>query len=208
MATELELKLHLTNAELIKDIVSDAEIRSYMREEFKETEMHARYYDTPDWDLYKAGYMLRIRSENERILVSLKKGRIDNEDDNGLCVRKKWMCETPDIENSIANLVADGAPKEIASLTAGKPLVNICRDDFTRTSAILYMEEGVVVELSMDVGTTHAGDKEGPILEMELEVLAGSLVAMQPFCRALGERYGLMPETTTKYEKSYALACG
>ncbi len=206
MATEVEIKLHLNSADQIEDIINDAEIRSFMREDFKRTVLCAKYYDTPEWDLYKAGYMLRIRSDEERVIVSLKKGTIDKTENIGLCIRHQWICETPEIDGALEHLIACGAPEEILELTHGKELVNICRDDFTRTSAILYLEEGVVLELAMDTGVTHAGDKTGDVLEMELEVLFGSINGARPFCDALGKRYGLVPETTTKYEKSYALA--
>lgn len=206
MAIEVEIKLHLRDAAQIDEIISDEEIRGFMREDFRRVEMCAKYYDTPDWDLYKAGYMLRIRSDDEHVIVSLKHGTIDKGENIGLCVRKQWICETPEIDGAIEHLIACGAPEEITELTRGKELINICRDDFTRTSAILYLDEGVVLELAMDTGVTHAGNRTGDILEMELEVIFGSLNAVRPFCHALGERYGLMPETTTKYEKSYALA--
>lgn len=206
MATEVEIKLHMKDVSQIEDIINDEEIRSSMREDFRRVNMCARYYDTPDWDLYKAGYMLRIRSEDERVIVSLKRGTIDKAENIGLCIRQQWICEIQEIEGAIGNLRACGAPREIEELTAGKELVNICYDEFIRTSAILYLEDGIVLELAMDTGVTHAGSKTGEILEMELEVIFGNINAVRPFCEALSMRLGLMPETTTKYEKSYALA--
>ncbi len=208
MATETEIKLHLNDVSQITEILNDPLVTEHMREPSRQTKMLTRYYDTENWDLYRAGYMLRIRSEEERNIVSLKQGKIDISKHNGLCLRRKWICESPELEGAIDHLIGCGAPEEIASLTEGKPLVNVCSGDFSRSSVMLYMDEGVVVELSLDVGEFHVGEKTAPIQELELEVIFGSLNAVLPFSEALRAKYELEPESMTKYERCFALANG
>jgi len=132
VATETEIKLHLNKASQIEEIMRDELIADHMREPARIIKMQTKYYDTPDWDLYKAGYMLRIRSENDNmVIVSLKRGSIDRQHNNGLCLRKKWICESPEINGAIEHLIACGAPDTLADLVGEKPLVSVCHADFT-----------------------------------------------------------------------------
>lgn len=207
MATEVEIKLHMNDSSQIDDIMSDPDVRDHMREDFKRVNMMTKYYDTPDWDLYKAGFMLRIRTEDERVIVSLKEGTIDKEEKAGLCVRHQWICSSQEIEGVIDRLISCGAPWKIAEITAGKPIVNVCSAEFTRTLALLYLEEGIVLELAMDIGTINAGGQSSDLLEMELEILYGKVNFVRPFVDALGDRHSLTPATQTKLDKGYELAC-
>ena len=207
MPTEYEIKIHLPDNSIIDRLINDEYVTRYLKEGFVRTPMSARYYDTADWDLYKAGYMLRIRQEGlSNIVASLKHGTVDKGDHAGLCVRRKWLCTANSIAGAGSSLLSCGAPEEFGDLIDGKQLIETCYDEFTRTSAILYMEEGLVTELAIDEGTMHVQGKTAPILEMECEIIFGGIQELKPFADGISALYGLTPELTTKYEKAYALA--
>ena len=206
MPTEYEIKIHLPSKSVIDKLINDQYVTRYLKEGFVRTPMSARYYDTPDWDLYKAGYMLRIRQEGQNVVASLKKGTVDKGDHAGLCIRRKWLCTATSIAAAGSSLLNCGAPEDFGAIIEGKQLIETCYDEFTRTSAMLYMEEGLVTELSIDEGTMHVQGRDAPILEMECEIIFGGIQELKPFADGISERYGLEPELTTKYEKAYLLA--
>jgi len=208
MPTEIEIKIQMPDEDVIGRIMTDENVTRFIREDFSVHHMHTVYYDTPDWDLCREGFMLRIRSDGVRMVASLKHGGVDTGEHAGMCIRTKWICTATEIDTAVESLMNAGAPERFYELTRGKPIVETCRADFARTSNILYLPEGLRVELAMDRGTMEAGGNAGPILEMELELLFGRVGSLQPFVSALSETYGLVPETRTKYEKAYILATG
>ena len=208
MSTEIEIKVKIPDEDVIGRIMTDENVTRFIREDFSVGHMHTIYYDTPEWDLYKNGFMLRIRSDGMHIVASLKHGSVDKSEHPGRCIRSKWICTATEIDNAVESLMNAGAPEQFYEITKGKPIVESCRADFTRTSNILYLPEGLRVELAMDLGTMYSGENSRSILEMELEILFGNVGSLLPFVDTLSDAYGLEPETYTKYEKAFALSKG
>lgn len=205
MSTEVEIKVKIPDEDLIARIQRDDNVTRFIREDFSVDKMHTVYYDTPDWDLCRNGFMLRIRSNGVHMVASLKHGSVDKTVHPGRCIRSKWICTSTEIGSAIESLMNAGAPDLFYEITKGKPIVESCHADFTRTSNILYLPEGLRVEMAMDHGTMYAGNNSAPILEMELEILFGTVGSLLPFVDSLSETYGLTPELHTKYERAYAL---
>ncbi|MGI5935606.1 MAG: inorganic triphosphatase [Oscillospiraceae bacterium] len=206
MPTEVEIKINIPDKSVISRIQQEEYVTRFVRDGFHVEEMHTIFYDTPDWDLCREQFMLRMRSSGQTGCLSLKHGCVSKGGSPGLCIRRKWVCTTTEIETAIESLLNAGAPERLKELTRGKPLIERARADFTRTSALLHMPEGLRVELAMDEGEISVGELRAPVLEMELEVLFGNIESLRPFCDGLSERYGLSPALTTKYEKAFALA--
>lgn len=208
MPTEIEIKMAMPTLETIDEIQHDEYLTRFVQDGFSTERQHNIYYDTPDWALYHEGFMLRIRDNGVQKIVSLKRGTVDKHERAGLCVRRNWICVSPEINVAIGSLINAGAPGILDELTRGKPLVESCHAIFNRTSAMLYLPEGLRVELAMDEGEMTVNGNVRTIFEMELEVLFGNVASLRPFCDGLTERHHLSPELTTKYEKAYALAHG
>lgn len=206
MPTETEIKLQMDDPSIIQKVQESEFVTRFIREGFQTIQMHSVYYDTPNWDLFNAGYHLRIRSDGTMVVASLKQGSIDKEKHKGLCIRKKWLCTAESVDTAIDRLLMLGAPEELRAIVGNRPLLESASATFTRTQNTLYMENGQVAELAMDNGTLSAGGKTMPFLEMELEILFGNLNAFHPFCDGLSQRFGLSPAVLTKYEKAHQMA--
>lgn len=208
MPTETEIKLSMPARNVITDIQNDEYVTRFVRDGFSTERLHTVYYDTPDWDLYSQGFMLRIRDNGVQKIVCLKRGTVDKRGHLGRCIRRKWICTSSNINGAIDNLLNAGAPGILGEITQGKRIVESSHAVFMRTSAMLYMPEGLSVELAMDDGEMTTNGHSRSIFEMELEVLFGNIESLRPFCDGLTERHGLAPELSTKHEKAYALGEG
>ena len=68
--------------------------------------------------------------------------------------------------------------------------------------------DGCTVELALDQGVLTGGNRELPLLEVEVECKSGSERAAAAFAQALANKYGLQPEAASKYRRALDLAQG
>lgn len=202
MATEIEMNLTIPSMEVLEKVLSDTSLAPYILDEFNIRQMTSSYYDTEDGMMAAKKWSLRLRREGDQTVAAIKTA---SESDGFILTRNEWQCSADMIEDAIPMLIEQGAPSEIKTLLKGKQLVEVCRADFTRKSAILYMTDGVRVEIAGDWGTLTSGGRSQPIIELELELLFGDSAAMPPLCSLLQEKYGLVVEEKSKYQRAMQL---
>jgi len=69
------------------------------------------------------------------------------------------------------------------------------------------MPEGIV-ELALDEGILMGGGKEIPLCEVEVELKSGDIRFCDLFAKTLAARFGLTPETKSKFRRALALYKG
>jgi len=169
--TELEIKL-LPDAADAERIWRLAAIRKRACGRRATRHLRTVYYDTPDWDLQKAGIALRLRS--------LGAGRFEQHlktagtTEGGLFRRQEWKSTLPD-GNLDLSALDEAALDRIAPFR--KALRPVFESDLKRTT--LDLGDGKsLVELALDRGTIRAfrpeGVRETPLVEIEMERKAGS----------------------------------
>ena len=203
MATEIEKKMKVPDAETMARILEDPTLQESMPDPPVVQHMSSIYYDTPNRDLHARKWTLRRRMEGNQSIVAMKTASLSTE--FGVFTRSEWQCAAGDVEDAIPILIEQGAPAELKNILKGQTLVERCRADFERTSAYLYLEEGTRIELAADIGELSGGGNTEPICELELELLFGGAEALSPICSRLAEDYGLTDETLSKYERAAAL---
>lgn len=182
-----------------------------MPDSTRETEMLSRYYDTPEKALTRLKTSLRIRTEGECRVVTIKLG---GKSSNGLHQRLEWSVELDDAdwaEDPEAGMdinwfrkyaVSDGDPDErlheVLKVIDGRPLVEICQADFIRTAFDVGFGD-TLMELALDHGELRAGDRSDVINELELELKEGDVRDLMELGSLLMDRYDLIPETKSKY---------
>ena len=72
MATEFEIKLRAGNVRQLEKILKDPQVAGHALEKLREIHMKTTYYDTADGALTARRWMLRVRQENERSVVTMK----------------------------------------------------------------------------------------------------------------------------------------
>ena len=191
MSIEFELKYRAT-PEILAAVAADVKgsIRCFA--------MATTYYDTPDRALSRRHCTLRRRMENETSVCTLKMPA-------GALGRAEFELECDSIESAIPGLCKLSNFGELASMAT--ELTEVCGARFDRV-AIAVDAGDCVIELALDTGVLTGGGKELPLCELEVELKAGSRQGAEAYARALALRYGLQPETQSKFRRASLLAGG
>ncbi len=159
-------------------------------------EMASLYYDTPDCALSQRRITLRRRLENGVSVCTVKTPGSHGG-------RGEWEVQCQRIEDAISVLCKLGAPEELRSL-CGSGLITVCSAQFTRRAKTIRLDGGAV-ELALDQGVLHGGGRQIPLCEVEIELKEGPDALAASFAGALAERFGLLPETKSKFHRALAL---
>lgn len=189
MGREFELKFRATQTQF--DMLKAA------YPQLQPIEMETTYFDTPYRKLAPLRWTLRRRMENGKSVCTLK-----TPGENG--GRGEWEVEASSVMAAIPMLCKLGAPMDLMIHTVSG-IIPVCGAKFTRLAGILE-GDGCTVELALDEGILTGGNRELPILEVEVECKAGSEEAAAAFAAQLAAKYGLIPEEKSKYARALALA--
>ncbi|MDR1796762.1 MAG: CYTH domain-containing protein [Clostridiales Family XIII bacterium] len=205
---EIELKYKIGSLELYDRILNDVWIRRYAEEGGTEAvRMKAAYFDTEDRVLTNNNIALRIRSENDHIVGTLK-WRDDDEGIRGLYIRSEINVPVADEtcffspDPQIFMQSAEG--RDLLDVIDGKPLENIFDMIFTRRRIRLDYGQSIM-ELSLDEGAIVAGMRSLPLLEAEIELFSGTKEDLISFGKKIAGRYSLEPELKTKFARGVEL---
>ena len=157
--------------------------------------METAYYDDECRTLGRLHWTLRRRMENGVAVCALKTPGTDG-------VTGEWEVREGDISQAIPQLRNLGAPEGIAALG---PLTQVCAARFTRRALLLELP-GCTAELARDRGVLRGGGRELPLCEVEVELKSGSRTALEHWCAAFAQRYGLKTEDRSKFARANALA--
>ncbi len=159
------------------------------------------YFDTPDQDLWKKGFSLRIRKSGDRYLETIK------QETASLIARGEWETET----NS-ATLDLDYAETTPLADLVGKRRVKAeLRPVFEVAVERRVFEvnvNGAEIEGVIDVGHIEAGGAKLPVCELELELKAGTPHALFDVARAACALAPLRLGLLSKAERGFRLAAG
>ena len=160
-------------------------------------EMATTYYDTADAQLSKRRWTLRRRFENGVSVCTLKTPA-------GKLERQEFELECRDIHAAIPQLCGMGAPAELLDLTA-HGVLEVCSARFHRWAGQVTLGENRV-ELALDKGVLMGGGREQPFVEVEVELKAGDPSVAVAYAKSLAQRFGLRPESQSKYKRALTLA--
>jgi inorganic triphosphatase YgiF len=139
------------------------------------------YFDTAARALARAGLALRLRRQGRRWLQTLKTGG----GEAALATRDEWEVPVAAGRLQFAALPAAArAQLRAAGVASARPLRPVYRTRFRR-SAWTVERDGATVELALDDGQIVAGAQREPILELELELKAGTAAALPALARAI-----------------------
>lgn len=192
---EFELKYAVERESILDQIAASPAITGRMAEAVRTIPMETTYFDTEDQRLTALHWTLRRRMEGGTPVVTLKTpAAIPG-------ARNEWETESDDVLSAVPALIALGAPKELADLTAIFP---ICGAEFTRRAVLLQLEN-CTAELALDLGRLFRGDRSTPLCELELELKSGPPAAMFALAKELAAAYGLKEEPRSKFFRASQL---
>ena len=163
------------------------------------------YYDTPEGHLRRRGFAIRIRSGNGFRELTLKRDEGD-----GL-TRGEWTSRLPlatreDQTPRALRLPPDAPVNDLGIADAGA-LRPTFLTDIERTKKEVRTGDARV-EASLDTGRISAGEREGRIAELELELLSGPVEDVLTGARALLEKRRLRIGTRSKAAQGTDLLLG
>ena len=198
MGRETEYKLAVGDLQLLDCILCSRTVAERLCAPYAYLRMRTTYYDTEDGFLETRRWMLRLRTENERSVVTMKTPGEGH-------TRGEWEVESAYLDEALPKLAALGAPQEITSLQSDA-LAPICGARFTRITAELRLSEATSCMICGDVGDLTGGGRTALLCELELELKQGSEAELAVFAQALMETYHLSEQPLSKLQRARALA--
>ena len=198
MGRETEYKLAVGDLQLLDCILCSRMVMEKLCAPYAYIRMRTTYYDTEDGFLAQRRWMLRLRTEDGRSVVTMK---IPGEGHT----RGEWEVESEYLDEALPKLAALGAPQALTSLQPDM-LAPICGASFTRITAELRLSDDTSCMICGDVGDLTGGENAALLCELELELKHGSEAELAAFARELMETYHLSEQPLSKLQRARALA--
>jgi inorganic triphosphatase YgiF len=202
VGTELEAKYRLETQAQGQILLHLPQLGGYRLEPAAPELQHNRYYDTADGRLQQHRYGLRIRQIGAQSIVTLKGDSRSTV--AGISERAEYEVEAtqPDPHT----WPASPARTHALALIGDAPLIELLRISTERQHIYVWREQQRVAEISLDHGTTYAGDLHEPFDELEIELLPdGSRADLDALIAALAAHLPLQPEPRSKLARGLAL---
>lgn len=167
----------------------------------------AVYFDSERHDLWKAGYVLRVRNEGEGFAQTLK--RISHAD---LATRPEFKSEVVSATPDLATIPDSKVRWRVMQLLKDRELVPQFIIETRRTKVILSPRKRVEIEAAFDSGVIMLPDESReqsiPVSEFELELLKGSVEDLFSMARTLTASHPLTLSLSAKSERGFAMLSG
>ncbi|WP_051229171.1 CYTH and CHAD domain-containing protein [Paludibacterium yongneupense] len=199
METELKLSLGKRhNAAFIRGM----ETLAAVMEGPADSRLRDVYFDTPDRDLARRDCGLRIRRRDGCYWQTLKLAQCAG---GGLHAREEFEAEIAGPRLDPERI--EHAPTRDWALMQGAALDAVFEVRLRRRRWLLDYASARI-EVALDTGSIHAGERRAEINEIELELQAGPVDALFALAIELAQSLPLIPETGNKAALGYALLRG
>lgn len=159
--------------------------------------LQARYFDTPQRDLARAGIALRVRKEGRRWVQTLKAPASDALSR----VEINHVRPSADLDLSLYT------GSELDPFFAGLQTPLMLRYETRVVRQLLTVSFGSSrIEIAFDQGAVFSGEAELPISELEFELLEGDITDVFALGAQWLQNYGLVLDLRSKAERGDALA--
>lgn len=203
---EIELKYSIGNSEIADAIWDDEEI-GQMEENGSRSqeELSAIYFDTATFDLLKNDIAYRIRSEGNRVIATLKwngkaTGPLHTREELNVNLGEGSHPDQPD-PTVFAQSEIGG---ELLDIIGDKPLSGFMEVHVSRRKVRVDTNQAIA-EIALDIGSIVTKNGTCPICEAEIELFSGKEESMMALGEHLSRKYGLEPETRSKFARGLAL---
>lgn len=201
--TETELKLRLTDSTCLERLLHMPLLQQLSDQPPNTQTLETTYYDTTDHRLLLAGLSYRLRLANGQWTATVK---ADGSSDGGLHRRTEFNASADGRCPSIVPFLATDIGERLAAAAGEMSLEPIFSTRFERHIVNIVAPDGSSIELALDDGIILAGDKQQPILELELELKAGQPQSLLWLGAALAQEFPLLPEQNSKLYRAIQLA--
>ncbi|WOJ89322.1 CHAD domain-containing protein [Methylocapsa polymorpha] len=159
------------------------------------------YFDTPDRDLWKRGFILRIRKTGQSLIQSVK------QETPSAIVRGEWERETDCGAPDLAAIRRTPLAHLIHKHRLGASLRPAFEVHVERISFVLG-HGGAQIEVAIDQGDIEAACGKLAVCELELELKRGDQAALFDLARTISSQGPLHLSVISKAERGHLLARG
>jgi CHAD domain-containing protein len=200
---EVEAKFSIPDERTFQRLLEATSLAGFSLVEPALLDLHDQYLDTSEGAILAGGYACRIRQQDGLTLATLKGlGRASG----AIHHRIEHEIELPQ------PLPPQQWPMSVARdtvlrLSKNAPLIPLFRVNQARHRRHLCHGERVVAELNLDRGRLYRETETGATyLELEAELLrGGSEEILEQLAEELQSKWGLLPQTKSKFERGLAL---
>ena len=167
-------------------------------------EVYDRYHDTPDWQIFRAGWAYRWRDASEKRSMALKSVGLS---EGTVQVREEveqMVAEFP----SNGDVLPDGEVEQRLGFVDRNALRELFRIHNRRRLFNLRTDRGALIELAIDHAEVRASvpaGKDAPgrmsFKELELELKEGPEESFREAVEMVQQRFGLLPARLSKFDR-------
>lgn len=168
---------------------------------YKKRRLVSTYYDTADMALTQHGIAYRVRDKGDGSFEATVKTSRQSKD--GLSERLELNLPLAEAKPELNGFAALGLGYELSELAP-----NGVRALFTvDVERIIYILDyaGAVIELAIDKGAIHCGEKSDSIDEVEFELMSGTVDALLELKERIASQVELRAEERSKFARGLAL---
>ncbi len=163
--------------------------------------LRATYFDTPDCDLWKHGFTLRVRSNGTSHVQTVKQLTSSNVD------RGEWEAETVGLEPDLG-LLKNTPLARLAAKSSIRQALRAAFEVNVERTIYLITARGGVIEASLDRGAIESNGEKLGVRELELELKSGDHHHLFTLARSFVAQAPLHPSLISKAERGHLLARG
>ena len=200
---EIEAKFLIDDSAKFLRLVDTLEADELHIEPLGSQDILDRYLDTPDWQIFNAGWAYRWRDASGKRKVGLK----------SLATREGAIQEREEVEQTVTAFPDDGdripdGPVRLRLSEFDGKLRELFQVSNNRRLFNIRTDKGALVELAIDDATITAvlpPHKSAPgklkFAEVELELKTGTHQDLQLMAERFSAQFGLLPSRMSKYER-------
>lgn len=166
--------------------------------------LHAIYFDSETFALRDAGYVLRVRNEGGGFVQTVKSAKGPD-----LATRVEIKSKVGSMAPDLDAVPDKTVRRDLKAALDGAALAPAFAVEMRRTTVLLTPKRGTTIEAAFDVGAIKTvGDKPAslPLVEFELELIAGDANELAACAQALTADLPLMLFLQSKAERGFLLA--
>jgi CHAD domain-containing protein len=200
---EVEAKFSVPDEQTFQQLLDTTSLAGFRLEDPSETDLYDRYLDTASGAFRAAGHACRLRQWDGQYLVTLK----GLGSTSGAVHRREEHEVALDSPGPPQNWPVSSARDLALHLAAGEPLLPLFEIKQARHSRHLRDGPRAIAELNLDrVRLPRGNAVAAAYLELEAELLPeGNEQDLQQLILELQDRWGLVPEPRSKFERGLAL---
>lgn len=205
MASEVKFRVLLPGDIFIRKALDEDLITRYMKSEPICYESDFVYYDTPDWDLSQNGYMLRVCANGAGNAATLRCGRIEQRDPQGLYTGRSWLAYFESPDTIVDEFIRRGAYRQFATYANQGELAVRYTSHRQRHRTNLYLPERTRIDFALDSGEVVVDGHSAPMRHMSFTLSFGEVGMFANYCQQIIEQFSLTPDLSTMTQKALRL---